>query len=105
MIIEEIEMGKPDGKKASPGKKVSVKYIGKLKNGTIFDSTVGRRAFDFRLGIGEVIKGWDIGINGMRVGDKRRLTIPPSMGYGNKRMGPIPQNSTLVFDVELVNVK
>uniref|UniRef100_A0A0D9W5J1 peptidylprolyl isomerase n=1 Tax=Leersia perrieri TaxID=77586 RepID=A0A0D9W5J1_9ORYZ len=105
MIIQEIEMGKPDGKKASPGKKVSVKYIGKLKNGKIFDSTVGRRAFDFRLGVGEVIKGWDIGINGMRVGDKRRLTIPPSMGYGNQRMGVIPQNSTLVFDVELVNVK
>ncbi|KAF0890273.1 hypothetical protein E2562_002687 [Oryza meyeriana var. granulata] len=105
MIIQEIAMGKPDGKKASPGKKVSVKYIGKLKNGTIFDSTVGGRPFDFRLGIGEVIKGWDIGINGMRVGDKRRLTIPPSMGYGNQRMGKIPQNSTLVFDVELVNVK
>ncbi|KAL5215529.1 hypothetical protein ABZP36_006930 [Zizania latifolia] len=105
MIIQEIAMGKPDGKKASPGKKVSVQYIGKLKNGTIFDSTVGRRAFDFRLGVGEVIKGWDVGINGMRVGDKRRLTIPPAMGYGSQRVGKIPQNSTLVFDVELVNVK
>ncbi|KAG8082234.1 hypothetical protein GUJ93_ZPchr0014g47577 [Zizania palustris] len=135
MIIQEIAMGKPDGKKAFPGKKVSVQYIGKLENGTIFDSTVGRRAFDFRLGVGEVIKGWDVGIKGftqhiiveqrmfctpdgwfsyklscvlfvgMRVGDKRRLTIPPSMGYGSQRVGRIPQNSTLVFDVELVNVK
>ncbi|XP_015691988.1 peptidyl-prolyl cis-trans isomerase FKBP53 [Oryza brachyantha] len=105
MIVQEIEIGKPDGKKAAPGKKVSVKYIGKLKNGKIFDSTVGRRPFDFRLGIGEVIKGWDVGINGMRVGDKRRITIPPSMGYGNQRAGTIPPNSTLVFDVELVNVK
>lgn len=105
LIIEEVAMGKPDGKKASHGKKVSVKYIGKLKNGTIFDSTAGGRPFEFRLGVGQVIKGWDIGINGMRIGDKRRLTIPPSMGYGNQRMGAIPQNSTLVFDVELVNVK
>ncbi|KAL5213813.1 hypothetical protein ABZP36_002965 [Zizania latifolia] len=105
MIIQEIAMGKPDGTKASPGKKVSVKYTGMLKNGTVFDSTVGRWAFDFRLGVGEVIKGWDVGINGMRVGDKRRLTIPPSMGYGSQRVGKIPQNSTLVFDVELVNVK
>ncbi|KAL6650786.1 hypothetical protein ACP70R_009711 [Stipagrostis hirtigluma subsp. patula] len=103
--IEEIAYGKPDGKKAANGKKVSVRYIGKLKNGKIFDSNVSGRPFEFRLGIGEVIKGWDIGVNGMRIGDKRRITVPPSMGYGNKRMGPIPQNSTLIFDVELVNVK
>ncbi|WVZ85817.1 hypothetical protein U9M48_032685, partial [Paspalum notatum var. saurae] len=105
MIIQEVAMGKPDGKKATMGKKVSVRYIGKLKNGTIFDSNVKGRPFEFRLGVGEVIKGWDVGVNGMRVGDKRRLTIPPSMGYGNQRAGKIPQNSTLIFDVELVNVK
>ncbi|KAJ1271214.1 hypothetical protein BS78_06G111500 [Paspalum vaginatum] len=105
MIIQEVAMGKPDGKKATMGKKVSVRYIGKLKNGTIFDSNVKGRPFEFRLGVGEVIKGWDVGVNGMRVGDKRRLTIPPSMGYGNQRVGKIPQNSTLIFDVELVNVK
>ncbi|KAL6838323.1 hypothetical protein ACP4OV_031827 [Aristida adscensionis] len=105
MIIQEIAMGKPDGKKATNGKKVSVRYIGKLKNGKIFDSNVSGRPFEFRLGVGEVIKGWDVGVNGMRIGDKRRLTVPPSMGYGNKRVGPIPQNSTLIFDVELVNVR
>nr|CAB3484640.1 unnamed protein product [Digitaria exilis] len=105
MIIEEMVLGKPDGKKASNGKKVAMRYIGKLKNGTIFDSNVSGRPFEFRLGVGEVIKGWDVGVNGMRVGDKRRLTIPPSMGYGSERVGKIPQNSTLIFDVELVNVK
>ncbi|MCI05469.1 peptidyl-prolyl cis-trans isomerase FKBP53-like, partial [Trifolium medium] len=105
LIIEDISMGKPDGKRADLGKKVSVKYIGKLKkDGKIFDSCVGKAPFKFRLGVGQVIKGWDVGIKGMRVGDKRRLTIPPSMGYGDKRAGVIPQNSWLVFDVELVGV-
>ncbi|XP_047067214.1 peptidyl-prolyl cis-trans isomerase FKBP53-like [Lolium rigidum] len=105
LIIQTVALGKPDGKKAAPGKKVAVKYIGKLKNGTIFDSTVGKRPFEFRLGIGQVIKGWDTGVNGMRIGDKKRLTIPPSMGYGKEKAGQIPPNSTLVFDVELMNVK
>ncbi|XP_020230014.1 peptidyl-prolyl cis-trans isomerase FKBP53 [Cajanus cajan] len=105
LVIEELYMGKPDGKRAAPGKKVSVKYIGKLqKDGKIFDSNVGRAPFGFRLGVGQVIKGWEVGINGMRIGDKRRITIPPSMGYADKRVGSIPPNSWLVFDVELVNV-
>ncbi|KAK4385067.1 Peptidyl-prolyl cis-trans isomerase FKBP53 [Sesamum angolense] len=101
---KELAMGKPDGKRASPGKKVGVHYIGKLKkNGKIFDSNIGRAPFKFRLGIGQVIKGWDVGVNGMRIGDKRRLTIPPAMGYGAKGCGPaIPPNSWLVFDVELL---
>ncbi|XP_044468336.1 peptidyl-prolyl cis-trans isomerase FKBP53 isoform X2 [Mangifera indica] len=106
LVIEEVAMGKPDGKRASNGKQVSVHYIGKLKNGKMFDSNVGRAPFKFRLGIGQVIKGWDVGVNGMRVGDKRRLTIPPSMGYGAKGAGgKIPPNSWLVFDVELVDVQ
>ncbi|KAM1069937.1 hypothetical protein ACFX13_001843 [Malus domestica] len=104
LVIEELAMGKPDGKKASSGKKVSVRYIGKLKNGNIFDSNVGGPPFKFRLGLGQVIPGWDVGVNGMRVGDKRRLTIPPEMGYGHKRAGKIPPNSWLVFDVELLGV-
>ncbi|KAF6168819.1 hypothetical protein GIB67_042126 [Kingdonia uniflora] len=105
LIIEEIEMGKPDGQKASPGKKISVKYIGKLKKtGKIFDSSVGGPPFKFRLGVGEVISGWDVGVNGMRVGDKRRLTIPPSMAYKETGAGKIPPNAWLVFDVELVSV-
>ncbi|KAJ6676221.1 PEPTIDYLPROLYL ISOMERASE [Salix viminalis] len=107
LVIEELSMGKPDGKRASPGSQVSVRYIGKLKkNDKIFDSNVGRAPFKFRLGVGQVIKGWDVGVNGMRVGDKRRFTIPPSMGYGERGAGgKIPPNSWLVFDVELVNVR
>ncbi|XP_061366159.1 peptidyl-prolyl cis-trans isomerase FKBP53 [Gastrolobium bilobum] len=105
LVIEELFMGKPDGKRATLGKKVSVKYIGKLqKDGKIFDSNVGRAPFKFRLGVGQVIKGWEVGVNGMRIGDKRRITVPPSMGYADKRVGSIPPNSWLVFDVELVGV-
>lgn len=105
LVIEELEMGRPDGKRAAPGKKVSVRYIGKLKkNGKIFDSNIGKAPFKFRLGVGEVIKGWDVGVNGMRVGDKRRLTIPPAMGYGVRGAGgAIPPNAWLLFDVELVD--
>ncbi|KAL5728030.1 peptidylprolyl isomerase [Ranunculus cassubicifolius] len=105
LVVEELEMGKPDAKRANPGNKVSVCYIGKLKkNGKIFDSCTNRKVpFQFRLGVGQVIKGWDVGVSGMRVGDKRRLTIPPSMGYGAKGAGPaIPPNAWLVFDVELI---
>ncbi|XP_068669837.1 peptidyl-prolyl cis-trans isomerase FKBP53-like isoform X2 [Aristolochia californica] len=105
MVVEELYIGKPDGKRASSGKKVFVRYIGKLKNGKIFDSNISGKPFKFRLGIGEVIKGWDVGVEGMRIGDKRRLTIPPSMGYGSKGMGMIPANSWLIFDVELVDVQ
>ncbi|XP_054786429.1 peptidyl-prolyl cis-trans isomerase FKBP53 [Prosopis cineraria] len=106
LVVEELSMGKPDGKRATAGKQVSVRYIGKLqKNGKIFDSNIGRAPFKFRLGIGQVIKGWDVGVNGMRIGDKRRITIPPSMGYGDKRAGSIPPNSWLVFDVELIDVR
>ncbi|CAN0891596.1 Peptidyl-prolyl cis-trans isomerase FKBP53 [Linum grandiflorum] len=107
LVIEELAMGKPDGKRASPGNQVSVQYIGKLqKNGAKFDSNIGDAPFKFRLGVGQVIKGWDVGIRGMRVGDKRRITIPPSMGYGEQGVdGRIPPNSWLVFDVELVNVR
>ncbi|XP_076919086.1 peptidyl-prolyl cis-trans isomerase FKBP53-like [Bidens hawaiensis] len=106
LVIEELQMGKPNGKQAAPGKKISMRYIGKLKkNGKIFDSNIGQAPFKFRLGVGQVISGWDVGVKGMRVGDKRRLTIPPSMGYGAKGAGPaIPPNAWLVFDVELVDV-
>ncbi|XWS48351.1 hypothetical protein CRYUN_Cryun13aG0068500 [Craigia yunnanensis] len=107
LVVEELAMGKPDGKRASRGKQVSVHYIGKLKkNGKIFDSNVGGAPFKFRLGVGEVIKGWDVGVEGMRIGDKRKLIIPPSMGYGSKGAGGrIPPNSWLEFDVELVGVR
>ena len=72
----------------------------------MFDTTNGKKPFSFRLGVGEVIKGWDVGVAGMRVGDKRKLVIPPQMAYGSSGVrGAIPPNATLVFDVELVDVK
>ncbi|DBA76324.1 hypothetical protein WJX77_009009 [Trebouxia sp. C0004] len=105
--LERLAMGKPDGKLAKPGKKVVVKYKGSLaSNGKVFDETKGNKTFSFRLGVGDVIKGWDRGVAGMRVGDKRKLTVPPQMAYGTDGIrGAIPPNATLNFSVELVDVK
>lgn len=89
------------GPVAKLGKSVHVYYTGKLANNREFDSCRSGKAFSFKLGKGDVIKGWETGIQGMRVGGKRRLVIPPSQGYGSTRMGDIPPNSTLYFDVEL----
>ncbi|XP_076751428.1 FK506-binding protein 39kD [Xylocopa sonorina] len=101
--IEELKVG--NGPFAKSGKFVSVYYVGRLKNGKKFDSTTQGEGFKFRLGKGEVIKGWDAGIVGMKVGGKRRITIPPAMAYGAKGSPPvIPGNSTLIFEVELKNV-
>lgn len=107
LVIEELEMGKRDGKIAALGKKVKVHYIGKLReNGQIFDSNIGKTPLKFRLGAEDVIEGWNMGLNGMQVGDKRRLTIPPSMGYGSQGAGEnIPPNSWLVYEVELVGIR
>jgi len=100
LIIEDLILG--HGADSQVGKKVRVKYIGRLSSGSIFDSSLNK-PFTFRLGVGQVIKGWDIGIRGMRVGGKRRLTIPPKLAYGSEGALPsIPPNSTLVFEVELV---
>ena len=105
--IHDVAMGKPDGKLAKPGKRIVMKYVGRLKsNGKIFDQTRGNATFAFRLGVGEVIKGWDVGVKGMRQGDKRRLVIPPQMAYGSSGVrGAIPPNAWLIFDVELGDVK
>ncbi len=93
------------GAEAKKGKQVQVYYAGKLKqNGKQFDACLKGKPFRFRLGAGDVIRGWDIGVTGMKVGGKRILTIPPSLAYGNKRVDIIPANSTLVFEVELKSV-
>lgn len=94
------------GTEAVSGKKVTVNYVGTLINGTKFDSSYDRNIpFTFTLGAGEVIKGWDDGVSGMKVGGKRKLTIPPELGYGSVDMGVIPPNSTLIFEVELLKVE
>ncbi len=94
------------GAVAEAGKKVSVHYVGTLVNGTKFDSSRDRNEpFEFTLGAGQVIRGWDEGVAGMKVGGKRKLTISPAWGYGDQDMGAIPPNSTLVFEVELLDVK
>lgn len=103
--IKDLAKGK--GKKAEKGKKLTVHYIGKLEDGKIFDNTYDKgRPFSFVLGKGNVIKGWEIGIEGMREGGKRRLTIPPHLGYGESGVrGLIPPNSTIIFEIELIKVE
>jgi len=105
MEIVTVAQGPPGGKQAKPGKRVTMRYVGRLQSGKIFDQTKGNATFAFRLGVGEVIRGWDVGVDGMRVGDKRRLTIPHTLAYGKKGVrGAIPGGATLIFDVELVSV-
>ncbi|XP_055817437.1 peptidyl-prolyl cis-trans isomerase FKBP43-like isoform X2 [Solanum dulcamara] len=107
LTIEELAVGAPGGKLAAPGKKIKVHYTGKLKeNGQIFYTNMGKSPYKFRLGDKDVIEGWNLGLDGMRVGDKRRLTVPPSVGYGSQGAGEnIPPNSWLVFDIELIGVR
>ena len=95
-----------EGKEAKPGQTVSVNYRGSLENGKEFDSSYEREPFKFPLGAGQVIKGWDEGVEGMKVGGKRKLIIPPDIGYGSRGAGRvIPPNSTLIFIVELLDVE
>ncbi len=103
--IEDLTPG--TGPEAKAGKTVTVHYVGTLTDGKKFDSSRDRgQGFTFRLGAGQVIKGWDQGVAGMKVGGLRKLTIPPELGYGREGFpGAIPPNATLVFEVELLEVK
>ena len=104
--VQDITAGK--GAEAVSGKTVTVNYVGTLKDKdkTKFDSSYDRKEpFSFMLGAGQVIKGWEQGILGMKVGGKRKLTIPPELAYGDNAVGAIPAKSTLVFEVELLDVK
>jgi len=106
LIIQDEVVG--IGAEATVGKKITVNYTGTLTNGTKFDSSLnpGRTPFEFTLGAGEVIQGWDQGFAGMKVGGKRKLTIPSSLGYGAQGIpGVIPSGATLVFEVELLGVE
>jgi FKBP-type peptidyl-prolyl cis-trans isomerase FkpA len=100
------DLAEGTGAAAKSGDKVSVHYTGWLTNGTKFDSSHDRRSpFDFKLGAGQVIKGWDEGVAGMKVGGKRKLTIPANLGYGSRGAGSvIPPNAELVFEVELLKI-
>ena len=102
---EDIILG--DGAEAKAGDTVSVHYTGWLVDGTKFDSSKDRhQAFEFSLGAGKVIKGWDEGVTGIKVGGTRKLTIPPELGYGVRGAGGvIPPNATLIFEVELLEIK
>ncbi|MRG93290.1 FKBP-type peptidyl-prolyl cis-trans isomerase [Polyangium spumosum] len=104
LIKEDITVG--TGAEAKEGDKVKVHYTGRLlKTNFMFDSSVGKDPFEFELGKGEVIKGWDLGVAGMKVGGKRKLTIPSKLGYGDGGSPPkIPGKATLVFDVELLEI-
>ena len=103
------------GKGASPkaGQTVTVNYTGKFTNGKVFDATSRHidqehpngAPFDFQIGVGQVISGWDEGVMSMKVGGKRKLIVPPKLGYGESGFGPIPPNATLIFEVELLSVK
>ena len=86
---------------------VTVHYTGKLQDGTVFDSSqrIGQEPLRFTLGVGQVIDGWDQGVIGMKVGGQRKLIIPPELGYGSQDKGVIPPNSTLIFEVELLEVE
>ena len=107
----QIDVRVGTGAEATNGALLTVNYTGWVYDGTrtdakglVFDTSIGKTPFQFTLGTGSVIKGWDQGVLGMKVGGLRRLVIPPSLAYGDQRSGPIPPNSTLVFDIELLSI-
>ena len=100
--IEDVRAG--TGAEAKNGDMLTVHYEGKLDDGTVFDSSYGREPFTLTLGRGDVIRGWELGLLGMKAGGKRQLTIPPELGYGPNGYGPIPPNAALYFTVELLKI-
>ncbi|OGZ00282.1 MAG: peptidylprolyl isomerase [Candidatus Liptonbacteria bacterium RIFCSPLOWO2_01_FULL_52_25] len=101
--VEDVVVG--TGAEAKNGNTVSVHYTGTFTDGKKFDSSLDRgEPFSFTLGAGEVIRGWDLGVVGMKVGGKRKLSVPSELGYGPNDFGPIPGNSTLLFTVELLGI-
>ncbi len=110
LIVTDVKVG--TGREAVAGQTVRVNYTGwlyrplaKNQRGRKFDSSIGREPLEFALGKGRVIKGWDQGVAGMKIGGKRTLIIPAELAYGSRAMGDIPPNSALIFDVELLDVK
>ena len=103
LYLEDLTEG--EGATARDNSLVSLHYIGYLPDGTVFDASVGGEPFQFRVGANEVIRGWNLGLPGMRVGGIRRLVIRPSLGYRGRAMGRIPPNTTLVFDMKLLDVR
>lgn len=101
--IDDKKLG--TGPAAKKGDRVGMRYIGKLKDGKVFDSNKKGKPFSFKLGVGEVIKGWDIGVVGMQVGAERRIIIPAHLAYGSQKLPGIPPNSELTFDIKLIEIK
>jgi FKBP-type peptidyl-prolyl cis-trans isomerase len=102
LLIQDEVVGTGEG--ATIDSVVSVHYTGMFQDGMVFDTSVGSQPFRFVLGAGQVIPGWDQGLQGMKVGGKRLLIIPPDLAYGSQGYGPIPPNSTLTFEVELIEI-
>src|SRR5471032_305072 len=112
VALQKIDTVVGTGKEAVAGMTAVVNYTGWLylptapqQHGAQFDTSIGRSPFSFQLGAGQVIQGWDEGVKGMKVGGKRTLIVPASLGYGDGGAGPIPPNATLIFDVELLDVR
>ena len=106
--LKYVDLAPGSGQAAAPGNQVSVLYTGTLTDGKVFDTTKkrGDTPFEFKLGGGQVIAGWDEGVQGMKIGGKRKLTIPPELGYGAAGAGGvIPPNATLIFEIELLKLK